>query len=141
MTITANTQILHDGVNYVTVHLTGLCDGLLGNENNELKVDVSALNPPCVKLSLIKLTHAVNGGSVSLAWQAQDPESFAEFSGLGDFSYANENGIQNDLTNRNGKTGNIVLTTRNFDNGSTYLIKLVLKKKYAATPDAVNPAS
>jgi hypothetical protein len=129
MAITANTSIIYDGLRNAVVQLTGISDGV-DNETNVVKVDVSQLVQPCVKVSVLEIAFNVSSGQVTLAWDALNPVPFANLEGNRTIKYWFTSGLHNDFTQANGATGNIVLSTSNVEPGSTYTIMLQLKKKY-----------
>lgn len=120
-------QILYDGVGNVTMHFTGLSEG--DNETLALKVDCSVLQPPCRSVKIMDMEYEISGGLVELFWDALDPVKFQELAKHGTFEHYRINGRVNPTMNAGG-TGNILLSTIGFDIGSTYSIKLEMKKKF-----------
>lgn len=131
MAINTTVQIVRDGPRNAVVHLTGLSDGD-DQENGVVKVDPTALNPPCDHFSVLAVRHTIDGGAVTLAWDAGTPVPFLQASGYNDLDEAYEfgGGLQPDVEGATDVTGSIVLTTVGFAPGSTYDIVLKLRKKY-----------
>ncbi len=121
-------QILYDGVGNVTMQFTGLSEG--DNEALALKVDVSELQPPCRSVKIMCIEYEVVGGLLELFWDALDPVKFLELASVGSFNYERENGMVNKFMSNPDATGDIKFSTQGFDIGSSYSIKLVMKKKY-----------
>ncbi len=66
MTISATTQILHDGTKNVVMQFTGIADGN-GGESNVVKVDVSELTPVPKSVKIQRVTYDVSGGVLQMA--------------------------------------------------------------------------
>lgn len=126
MTITATTQTLHDGVRNLAMQWTGVSDGA-GHENKVVKVDVSALTPPCAAVKVMKITGTVEYGIVELYWDALTPVKFAELSGDVDLDYTMHGGLYNNAGG--GKTGDMLLSTVGFELNSTYNLHVEMVKK------------
>lgn len=125
MTFAATSQVLHDGQRNVVMQFTGLCDGS-GQELNVVKVDVSALTPPTKSLYLYKAQYTVVGGILQLLWGADTPVPFLNLEGHDEFDYCRIGGIKN--IGVDAATGDILFTTLGFESGSSYSIKLDMKK-------------
>lgn len=122
-------QILYDGIGNVTMQFTGLSEG--DNETLVTKVDVSALQPICRSVKIMDIEYEVSGGLLELFWDStMDPAKFLELASVGSFDYCRENGLINPLMASGLGTGNIKFSTVGFDVGSTYSIKLKMKKKF-----------
>jgi hypothetical protein len=127
MAITTTSQTLHDGVRNVIMQFTGISDGS-GQEAAVVKVDVSEMTPPCDRVKILKLTHDVNGGVVTLSWAADTPVVFAQLSGQNETCYRFQGGLQNSADE--SRTGDILLSTQGFELESSYTIKLEMVKKF-----------
>ena len=126
MAIDTTSQVVYDGPRNVIVSFTGVSDGE-GQETNAVKVDVSQLIPPCDRVRIEKVSYDVNGGRVELLWDAQTPKPFLEMSFGGEFEYCRA-----PLQNSGGDTatGDILLSTKGFELGSSYTVTLEMKKKW-----------
>ena len=126
MAISARAQVVYDGLRNVIMQFSGTSDGS-GQETNVVKVDVSALTPPCDRVRIEKVSYDVNGGRVELLWDAQTPKPFLEMSFGGEFEYCRA-----PLQNSGGDTatGDILLSTKGFELGSSYSVMLEMKKKW-----------
>src|SRR3990172_6426296 len=120
-------QIVHTGERNAIVHLTGRATDAV-QESDVVKVDISELLPPARRVALRKIEYAVSGGQVTLAWGADSSVPFAELEGQEDLCFERAL-LQNSAESGTGVTGDIVLTTRGFDIGSTYTITLHMIKK------------
>jgi len=127
MAIATTSQTLHDGVRNVIMQFTGISDGS-GQEAAVVKVDVSEMTPPCDRVKILKLTHDVNGGVVTLSWAADTPVVFAQLSGQNETCYRFQGGLQNNADE--SRTGDILLSTEGFELDSSYTIKLEMVKKF-----------
>ena len=125
MALQTTSQILYDGERNVSMQFTGVCDGF-GDEIAALKVDMSALLPVPDRVSIVEITYEVVGGIVRLIWDANDPTPFLELASVGLFNYARIGGMANG--GGDTATGNILFTTMGFDAGSSYSIKLDMRK-------------
>ena len=129
MAIETTTQTLNDGPRNLVMQLTGICDGS-GNENKVVKVDVSALTPPCDEVKVSKMSGVVDFGVVELYWEALTDVMFAVLSGQFEYCYDKPGGLLNNAGG--GKTGDLLLSTAAFELNSTYSILIEMVKKYAA---------
>ena len=127
MAITTTAQVLYDGLRNVTMQFTGTGDGG-GDEINALKVDCSALNPPCKSVAIKRIDYDVGYGVVEMLWDADIPVPFLELTESGfPLDYKRING----LVNGGGPSanGNILFSTKGFELKSTYSIVLEMRKK------------
>jgi hypothetical protein len=140
MTIEAQVLTVYDGGLNATLQLTGRSDGQGGQETNELKVDLSALagsyQAKAASVRIDEVEFVVQGGTqggyVKLLWDAPTPVEFLQLNGVGEFTYWKEGGLQNIPKQADPSvSGNILLSTINFGQDSTYSIVLKLRKKYA----------
>ena len=126
-------QVLYDGNQNVNMLITGLSDGS-GNDILLPVVDLSTLNylPPFVKI--LRMDWDVNGGVVKLFWDDADPVQFDTLASIGNRDYRYTGGLQNPGHNNDfpnsGGNGNILLSTVGFDVGSSYSIRLIMRKKF-----------
>lgn len=127
MAINTTSQILNDGARNLVMQLTGIADGP-GQEVNVVKVDVSTLNPPCASVMVKRIEHAISGGLVDLAWDADVPIIFASLSAQGIFYFPRVAGVPNNVDPP--RNGNILLSTRGFDLDASYTLTLSMIKKY-----------
>lgn len=128
--ITQTSQVLYDGQRNHVMQFTGVSDGS-GNLAQAVLFDPALTIPKCSRVSVRGITADVDFGLVELWWDAEIPVKFAELSGPDNhFSYESIGGITNNVTGR-GATGKILISTGSFSNGSTYMIKLDMVKKYA----------
>lgn len=127
MAITVTSAILHDGRRNTVMQFTGVSDGS-GQETGVVKVDVSTLNPPPVTVKIKKIEYSVNGGDITLSWDADADVDFAVLSGQGCLDYCNMGGMVNNA--EMGKTGDILLSTLGFEENSSYTLKLDMIKKF-----------
>ena len=117
-------QVVFDGTHRVVIHLTGISEG--ENESNVVKVNVSELEPPCLTVTIDKVSYAVVGGLVELKWD--EYERFAVLTEVGtELCFSKTGNLVNDV---DGSDGNILLSTRGFDLNSAYDITLELIKRY-----------
>lgn len=128
MAITTTTQVIYDGVHNAVMQFTGVGDGG-GDETNALKVDCSALNPPCRSVAIKKITADVGYGVVEMLWDAPIPVPFLELTEAGTpLNYKKINGLVNGSGDPDA-SGNILFSTKGFELNSTYSIILELRKK------------
>lgn len=127
MAIEVTSEILHDGARNVVMQFTGRSDGA-GQEAGVVKVDVSELQPPPETVKVERVEYAVTGGIVKLSWAANSAVVFAVLSGQGEFDYCNIDGMVNSAGE--GRNGDILLTTEDFELNSAYTIKLDMVKKF-----------
>ena len=130
--ITTN-SILYDNNQNTTVLITGLNDGS-PNDTLLTVVDLSTLTylPPFVAIRWMDWD--VNGGVVKLFWDEADPYQFETLASIGNRDYTFISGLQNPgrnpLFGNSGGNGNILLSTVGFDVGSSYTIRMKLRKKF-----------
>ena len=127
MPMQTTSQILYDGAKNVVMQFTGVNDGS-GGETLVTKVDVAALNPVPDTVKITEIEYEVSGGIVRMYWDADDPVEFLDLSSVGEFEYCDIGGLVN--AGGAGRTGNIKFSTIGFDSGSSYSIKLTMKKKF-----------
>lgn len=127
MALTTTSQVIYDGLRHVSMQFTGSGDGA-GDETLALKVDCSALNPPCRSVKIRSISYDVGYGVVELLWDAVQPVPFAELTESGcPLDYRRINGLVNN--GGDTATGNILLSTKGFELNSTYTIVLEMIKK------------
>lgn len=127
MAITTTSRVIIDGPRNLIMQLTGISDGE-GQETNVVKVDVGALNPPCDRVRIQRITYDISyAGKVQLAWDALDPVVFAYLDLSEDIDYCRAP-LQN--VEALGATGNILLSTIGFELNSSYTILIEMKKKF-----------
>lgn len=132
--MTTTTNVIFDGIKNCIVEWTGLnVDGSVG-ETLVKKIDVKDLTPIPYRLAIRYLHYDVNGGSVQLFWDAEDPVLIDQFGSVAEEDFSFIGGIQNNAGP--SATGSILLSTSGFDVGSSYSIRLNLVKKYGASPNA-----
>jgi len=126
MPITTTSQTLFDGLKSAVQQFTGYsADG--AGETNVVKVDVSAMTPPCAKVMPTTITYDVKGGGIALSWGGNaSPEEFLRLSGQGCLDYRRINGLPN---GNDDPTGDILLSTYDFDLQSSYSLTIDMKKK------------
>lgn len=126
MAVTTTSQVLYDGDRNVVMQFTGIGDGA-GDETLALKVDCSALNPPCRSVKIKCIQYDVAQGALELLWDAATPVSFLLLDGHDEIDYRKING----LVNGGGvtATGNILFSTKSFELNSTYSVVLEMRKK------------
>ena len=125
MAISTTSQTVYDGLRNVIMQFTGRSDGS-GQETNIVKVDVSAMAPPCDRVRVEKITYDVKGGVVELLWDAQTPTPFHELAQAGEFHYCSSP-LQNSADDT--ASGDILLSTKGFELDSSYSITIEMKKK------------
>lgn len=126
MAILTTVQTLEEGSRNLSLHLTGRSDGT-GSEDSVLKVDVSELKPKCGSVKIMNIRGAVTYGIVELFWDALDPKKFAVLSGDSvALCFEEQGGLVNNAV---GKTGDVLLSTVGFENGSTYDLIIEMVKK------------
>ncbi len=123
-------RAVYDGPIKSVVQFTAVSDGT-GDEHLVPKVNVADLENTPKYLKIYEIEYDVVGGLVRLFWESDTPTEFATLSGFGEFDYA-ENKVVMPDTKVPGFTGNILCTTMGFDAGSSYMIKLSLKKSFKA---------
>lgn len=127
MPMQTTSQILYDGEKNAVMQFTGVHDGS-GGETLVTKVDVAELNPVPDTVKITEIEYEVSGGIVRMYWDADDPVEFLDLASVGEFEYCDIGGLVN--AGAAGRTGNILFSTIGFDSGSSYSIKLTMKKKF-----------
>lgn len=119
-------NVIYDGIRKAVVQLS--CTVEQGDfELFTKKVDVGSLQYKPTMVSIEEIEYNINGGLVRLYWEANENVPIIDLTGWGEFCYDNIGEMPNPLPP--GFTGNILLSTIGFDLGSSYSIKLDLKKK------------
>ncbi len=126
MSVAATTQIIEQGPRNLIMNLSGLGDGN-GNENKVIKVDVSALSPPCSRVKIMRMNGVIEYGVVDLYWDALVPLKFASLTGQVDLDYTFGGGLNNPKPN--GWTGDVLLSTDAFELNSAYTLRIEMVKK------------
>lgn len=131
--IITNTQVLHDGPRNIVMQIIGRDDGsgATDNETNVIKVKVSDLIPAGDrKLRIRCVNYDVKGGGVTLSWGGDDPIPFLFLGdeGNGTFDYRKTGGAPNPGSKDKTTTGDIMLSTSGFSEGSSYSIRLEMVK-------------
>ena len=129
MTIETHIHPVHDGEINCTLQVIGKSDGS-GNELNVVKVDVSELNPPCDAVRIDEISYDVDGGTVTLAWDDLTPLPFAYLIGTDSMDYRRVGGLNN-LADPQSRSGDILLSTVDFDPNGSYTVLLKMRKKFA----------
>ena len=120
-------QTLYDGKRNTVMQFTGMSEG--DNETLVLKVDTSLLLPVPATLKITNIQYEVVGGIVRLFWDHSiSPVPFLDLASVNEINYEDIGGMVNSAGA--GATGNILLSTLGFDSGSSYSIKLAMKKKF-----------
>lgn len=122
----ATVQFLEQGQRNCIAQLVGVLD--TSNETAVLKIDVSALTPPCTEVRIWRIEYAISDQlAIQLLWDATAAVTAVTMTGRGKFNFRDAGGIRNNAGA--GKTGDILLTTTGWASGvQTYDIKLWLKK-------------
>jgi len=127
MALTTTTDTLYDGINSAVMQFTGTTDEL-GDPEPVVAVDVSELSPPARAVKVTRVTWTVSGGTVKLAWAtAVGSEPFLNLTGQGEIDYDMINGAVN---RADQATGDILLSTDEFADGSNFSLNLEMRKKY-----------
>jgi hypothetical protein len=127
MALTVTTDTLHDGLRNVVLQLTGFSDEM-GDPEPVVAVDVSELSPVARRVKVNKVTWAVSGGAVKLAWAtATGSLPFLNLTGQGHMDYTCLGGT---MTLSDEATGDILLSTDDFGDGSNFSVKIDMRKKY-----------
>lgn len=129
MTILATRTVTYDGYRNCTMVLTGVCDGNGGDEVNERKVILADLSPPPLRVAIMEMEYEVSGGIVRMMWEDNDPTTIFMLASRNTMNFVRSGGVVNTVQG-DSITGNITFTTLGFDVGSSYTIKLRLKKTY-----------
>lgn len=127
MGMTTTSQVLYDGNTNVVMQFTGISDSP-DQENNVVKVRASDFTPVPKNLKVMRIDYSVVNGTIKLLWDADDPVPFLTANYPEEIDYYKING----MTNQGGDTatGNILLSTQGFDAGSSYSIKIEMRKKF-----------
>lgn len=128
MAIETEIHTVHDGERNCVLQIIGKSDGT-GNELNVVKVDVSELTPPCDTVRIEEVTYDVAGGTVTLAWDDLTPLPFAHLIGNDSMTYCHVGGLNN-RADPQSRSGDILLSTNDFDPNGSYTILLKMKKKF-----------
>lgn len=129
MTISTTSHVVFDGNRRTTIQANGISDGS-GNLNLAPLVTVSALNPKCSAVKVQAIKGFVSYGIVELFWDALPPVKFAELSSDSvDIDYSCEGNLTNKVAGPDA-TGNILISTQGFANGSLYSLTIDLIKRY-----------
>lgn len=129
MAVNATTQVVYDGLRLVVMQFTGTGDGS-GDETNVVKVDCTALNPPCKAVAVRRIDYDVGYGVVEMLWEDAMGQHvpFAELTEAGGpIDYGRTRSLPNGGPDT--ATGNILISTKGFELNSTYTIKLEMRKK------------
>ena len=121
------TQVIQQGERNVFMKLTGVLD--TSNESRTIKVDVSALAPPCtlVRIDELRWQMSVQLGII-LDWDATSPVTLGVLSGFGHQKFRKNGGLLNN--GGTGVTGDIYLTTTGWASGTqTYTLWLWMVKQ------------
>ena len=132
MTIQATRQVLFDGPRRAVMLFTGVCDGNGSDEVNEKKVIVAELNPPCHHANIERVEYEVSGGIVRILWGDNDPKTFLDLAQIGEYDYRDIGGAPNPVSAE--LPNDIWFTTLGFDVGSSYSIKITVRKKVVPFP-------
>lgn len=126
MAIETTSHVLFDGLRTAVMQFSAYSDDGSG-ETDAVKVDVSELTPPCGKVMPTRIEYNVTGGAIRLSWGG-DPahEAFLLLSGQGCLNYDNINGMPNGNPE---PTGDILLSTVDWDLKSSYSLKIDMIKK------------
>jgi hypothetical protein len=126
----STTVNLQDGGQTVVLFLTGLNEGSGDTETLAKKIDAALLNPKARKLRIMKIEYNISGGIVSLYRDTTNPIKIIDLAGDGTFDFTSTGGMPEEVTDgSDSDTGSILLSTQGFDIGSSYAIRLELKKK------------
>ena len=130
MAIDTQIHTVYDGGLAATLQIIGKSDGQSGQEVDVVKVDVSELTPPCSSVAIEEISYNVEGGTVTLSWDDLTPLPFAYLKGMDNINYRREGRLPN-LADPTSRSGDILLSTVDFDPNGSYTILLKMKKKYA----------
>lgn len=122
-------QILYEGRLNLVMLFTGISDGS-DQETLSVKVRAADLNPPPKSLKIMNIYHGVTNGTIKLMWgnNSYDPVPFLTASFPDSVDFKNIGGMVAGAGSE--ASGNILLSTQGFDVGSSYSIKLEMRKKY-----------
>lgn len=123
MANSVTTQVLQDGVRNAVIKITGVLD--TSDVSSTVVVDVSTLflSPTTVRIDHIDYSIG-DPLEVVLWWAATTPVAILPIAGRGRMSYASFGGLINNAGV--GVTGDITLTTTNYDSG-TRVFSIVLE--------------
>jgi len=130
MAIAAQILTVQDGAVNCTLQIIGISDGQAGQEVNVVKVDVSELTPPCATVRIMEATYDVEGGTVTMAWDDVTPVPFAYLKGMDTLDYCKVGGLNN-AADPTSRSGDILLSTVDFEGNGSYTILLKMRKKFA----------
>lgn len=117
---------VRDGERNVVLHSSATCeDG--GNLDKEVVIDVSELSPAARAVRIYGIDYNVSGGIVRLSRDTDDFQTIIDLAGDGSFDYSMIGGLPMETDSTD--TGDLLISTLGFDIGSSYAIKLTLKKK------------
>ena len=131
--MTTQVDVVYDGIRRSVVQLTAVSEGGVA-ESMVKKIDVEQLQYRPSVVGIQEIAYDVSGGLVRLWWEADDPKLIVELTGQSVFCYDDMGDLPNPRPP--GFTGNILLSAVGFDIGSSYTIKLKLKKKNNRSPVA-----
>ena len=119
-------QITYDNRLNTVWLFSGISEG--DNETLVLKVDKSLLTDSPRLLKILHVEYEVVGGILQLLWEADDPVVIMNLASVNVFDYDRTGGLQNNAGP--SATGNILFSTIGFEIGSSYTIKLRMRKKF-----------
>lgn len=126
MALTITSDMLHDGEINSVVHLTGFSDDM-GDPEPVVAVDASELIPAARAVKVKKVSWAVLNGTVKLAWAtATEPIPFMNLSGQGETDFCHIGGAR---CTSDEATGDILLSTDDFGDGSNFTVTIEMRKK------------
>lgn len=127
MALVTTADILHDGTINAVVQLTGFTDEI-GDPEPIVAVAVRDMTPAARAVKVTGVEWTVGAGTVILAWAtATGSEPFVNLTGQGCLDY----GLVNGALSRSGEaTGDILLSTDGFDDGSNFTVKLRMRKRF-----------
>lgn len=112
-------QTLIDGARNFVIRLTGVGDGSGVQQTLARVINVANMTPPAGPSFKIKRADfRVFGGIVELLWEAPTPVVFAELQLADDVNWEGFGGQSSKGVF--GATGNVLLSTKGFDVGSSY---------------------
>lgn len=129
MAIDAQILTVYDGGLAATVQVIGKSDGQAGQEVNVVKVDVSELTPPCDSVAIEEIAYDVDGGLVTLSWDDVTPRPFAYLKGNDSMDYRRVGRLTN-LADPASRSGDVLLSTVDFEGNGAYTILLKMRKKF-----------
>lgn len=112
-------QTLIDGARNFVIRLTGVGDGTGVQQTLARVINVATMTPPAgSSFKIWRADFRVFGGIVELAWEAPTPVVFAELQLAGEVNWEGFGGQSSKGVV--GATGNVLLSTKGFDVGSSY---------------------